>query len=409
MAYGLGWAVAGQALTPFEDIAPNPWGPMLEVRQTPVADDRDAVDIWPDAPPLHFFLCDSKMPDGTCWDCCTRGFMKKALAALRTETGLQFMAAFEHEFLLCGGARDWCVPFSLEQVRVNAELPARRRQGIAGGQGRSSRPSSRNMACCNTRFRAVRRSDAMAGDRAIITREVIREAARRLGLRASFTPKPTPDAVGNGAHVHFSFRDDAGNNAAYDADAPNEHLAGRAAFHRRRGAAHAGAVRADGAEPGFLSPPRPASLELRLRRVRRAEPRSADPHLPVARARSGQAQQAPSTWRSASPTRTASPYMVIGALVNAGLAGVREKLPLPPSIDRDPGDLSEDEREKLSIVALPSSLAEALDVLEADELVQVWLSPTFYDRLRGGEAHGGCDVHGPGCPEHMCKRYHDAY
>ena len=36
MEHGLGWAVAGQALTPFEDIAPNPWGPMLEVRQTPV-------------------------------------------------------------------------------------------------------------------------------------------------------------------------------------------------------------------------------------------------------------------------------------------------------------------------------------------------------------------------------------
>ena len=26
---------------PFEDIAPNPWGPMLEVRQTPVPGDRD--------------------------------------------------------------------------------------------------------------------------------------------------------------------------------------------------------------------------------------------------------------------------------------------------------------------------------------------------------------------------------
>ena len=35
-AHGLGWAVAGQSLTPFEDIAANPWGPMAEVRQTPV-------------------------------------------------------------------------------------------------------------------------------------------------------------------------------------------------------------------------------------------------------------------------------------------------------------------------------------------------------------------------------------
>ena len=55
MAYGLGWAVAGQALTPFEDIAPNPWGPMLEVRQTPVLATETRIDIWPDAPPLNFF------------------------------------------------------------------------------------------------------------------------------------------------------------------------------------------------------------------------------------------------------------------------------------------------------------------------------------------------------------------
>ena len=65
MAYGLGWAVAGQALTPFEDIAPNPWGPMLEVRQTPAPDTEVRVDIWPDAPPLHFFMCDSKVADGS--------------------------------------------------------------------------------------------------------------------------------------------------------------------------------------------------------------------------------------------------------------------------------------------------------------------------------------------------------
>src|SRR5688572_27265456 len=50
MEYGLGWAVAGQALTPFEDIAPNPWGPMLEVRQTPVPNTETRVDIWDDAP-----------------------------------------------------------------------------------------------------------------------------------------------------------------------------------------------------------------------------------------------------------------------------------------------------------------------------------------------------------------------
>ena len=35
-------------------------------------------------------------------------------------------------------------------------------------------------------------------ERAIITREVIRECARRLGYRATFTPKVAPDGIGNG-------------------------------------------------------------------------------------------------------------------------------------------------------------------------------------------------------------------
>src|SRR6185295_19564828 len=78
------------------------------------------------------------------------------------------------------------------------------------------------------------------------------------------------------------------------------------------------------------------------------------------------------------PDATASPYMVIGALVNAGLAGVREKLPLPPAVDRDPGELSDDERKQLNIVALPATLNAALDALEADELAKSWLSPNMY-------------------------------
>jgi glutamine synthetase len=59
--YGLGWAVAGQALTPFEDIANNPWGPMTEVRQTPVPETETRIAIWDDAPAFHFTLCDSML------------------------------------------------------------------------------------------------------------------------------------------------------------------------------------------------------------------------------------------------------------------------------------------------------------------------------------------------------------
>ena len=59
-----------------------------------------------------------------------------------------------------------------------------------------------------------------AADKALVTREVVREVARRHGLEASFTPKPSPDAVGSGCHVHFSLRDADGLNVAHDPDGP---------------------------------------------------------------------------------------------------------------------------------------------------------------------------------------------
>lgn len=406
MEYGLGWAVAGQALTPFENIAPNPWGPMLEVRQTPVPDTETRVDIWPDAAPLHFFLCDSLMPDGSTWECCTRGFMKQALDALKTETGLQFAGAFEHEFLLSGGARDWCVPFSLEQVRINAHFLRDVTKALNAAKV--------NLETIEPEYGVLQYEitcgpalGAMAGDRAIIAREVIREAARRLGLRASFTPKPRPDSVGNGAHLHFSFLDEAGNNAAYDPDAP--HNVSQIAQHFI-----GGVVRHMPALCALMSPSPVSYLRLGPHHwscgynAFGVQNREASIRVCPSPQRDPVKRSKAFNLEIRIPDATSSPYMVIGALVNAGLAGIREKLPLPPAVDRDPAELTDEERKKLNIVALPASLTEALDVMEADALVKSWLSPTMhqaYTAVKRIEAAMFADQD----PEYLCRRYHDAY
>ena len=406
MAYGLGWAVAGQALTPFEDIAPNPWGPMLEVRQTPVPATETRIDIWPDAPPLNFFLCDSKVADGTNWECCTRGFMKKALAAFEAETDLQFMAAFEHEFLLSGGATKWCAPFSLEQVRVNAEF--------VRDMTRALQVAKVGLETVEPEYGILQYEVScgpapgeMAGDRAIITREVIREAARRLGMRASFTPKPMPNAVGNGAHVHFSFRAKDRSNAAYDANQPNETAPVAQHFI-------AGVVRHMRALCALMAPSPVSYLRLGPHHwscgyaAFGVQNREAAIRICPSPEREPERRSGAFNMEIRIPDGTASPYMVIGALVNAGLAGIREKLPLPPSVDRDPSDLTEDERAKLCIVPLPSSLDEALAALDADATVKGWMSPTFHEAyvaVKRMEISMFADK----SPEHMCERYHNAY
>jgi glutamine synthetase len=406
MAYGLGWAVAGQALTPFDDIAPNPWGPMLEVRQTPVAETETRVDIWPDAPAFHIALCDSKMPDGSNWDCCTRGFMLKALADFERETGLAFTASFEHEFLLSGPGLGRPTPFSLEAVRLVApfirDVTRALQQADVGLEAVEPEygASQYEISCAPA-------PGAKAGDRAIITREVIREAARRLGYRASFTPKPAPDAVGNGAHVHFSFLDRDGNNAAYDA-------AGTGGASRVAQQFIAGVVRHMPALCALVAPS-PVSyyrlgphhwscgyasfgIQNREAAVRICPSPERDP------AKKGRAFN----MELRAPDATASPYMVIGALVRAGLEGIRAGLPLPPAIDRDPSDLSDAERSALGILPLPSTLDEALAILESDPIAKAWLPAQMFEsyvavKRKEIEMFEGVD------PAEVCRRYHDAY
>src|SRR5262249_18021228 len=50
----------------------------------------------------------------------------------------------------------------------------------------------------------------IAADHAVITREIARATAHRLGHRASFSPKPHPAGVGNGVHIHMSLWDQSG-------------------------------------------------------------------------------------------------------------------------------------------------------------------------------------------------------
>ena len=65
---GINWAMAGHALTPFEDIADNPWGALMEAQMLPDPSTRVRVEVAKGYPPLSFVLCDGYNLDGTVWD-----------------------------------------------------------------------------------------------------------------------------------------------------------------------------------------------------------------------------------------------------------------------------------------------------------------------------------------------------
>jgi len=332
--------------------------------------------------------------------------MKAALADFRRESGLEFLAAFEHEFLLSGPDLGPSTPFSLRAMR---EVAAFTRDVTRALQAARVEPETvePEYGVGQYEISCAPAAGEMAGDRAVIAREVIREAARRLGLKASFSPKPAPDAVGNGAHVHFSFRDADGRNAAYDADA--EAGASKLARHFI-----AGLVRYMPAICALIAPSPVSYLRLGPHHWSCGyasfgiQNREAAVRICPSPERDRAHQASAFNLEIRAPDATASPYMVVGAILRAGLEGIRAQMPLPAAVDRDPSELSDAERAALGIRPLPGSLPAALAALADEPVVRAWLPPTMYESYVAVKRKE-IEMFENRAPEYMCERYRDAY
>jgi glutamine synthetase len=104
----------------------------------------------------------------------------------------------------------------------------------------------------------------------------------------------------------------------------------------------------------------------------------------------------------------ACPHLALAVLVLAGLRGIAEALPGPHLTDGDPSELDEEERRRLGIRPLPSSLEDALVALESDAVVRSWFSEDLlgcYMSLKRTEISllDGAD------PKEACERYLRVY
>ena len=100
--------------------------------------------------------------------------------------------------------------------------------------------------------------------------------------------------------------------------------------------------------------------------------------------------------------------MVIGAILRAGLEGIKAKLPMPTPIDRDPSDLTPEEMKSLGVVALPASLEEALARLEQSPAIRSWMSRVFLSSYVSVKRKEIAMMEGKSSEE-ICARYRDAY
>jgi glutamine synthetase len=374
---GVGWVPANHALTPIGTLAePNPFGSTGDLCLSPDLDTHVRVPApGNDAGALELVLCDIVETDGRPWECCPRAFLRGGLRELSSETGLSVVASFEHEFQLLDDAPA-ALPFSLEAQRRAEPFPS---QAMEALREAGAAPERFMPEYAPHQFEIpVAPADALAAaDRAVVLREVVREVARRNGTRATFTPLLDPAQAGNGVHIHLSLLDGDGGAALYDS--------ARAGCLSELGASFAAGILAHADALSALCAPSPVSAErLSPHRwsagaaclgLRNRETLLRIPPLVASLGEPG--AQLRLEYRGADAA--ANPYLALGAIVRAGLDGVRRALAPPPILEDDPSLLDEAARARHRVGGLPASLRGALEALARDDAARAWMSPLMYE------------------------------
>ena len=197
----------------------------------------------------------------------------------------------------------------------------------------------------------------------------VKTIAKRHGLYASFMPKPKTGVNGSGMHINMSLARD-GVNVFYDGQDCN-HLSKEGYWFIGGIMKHIAAITAitnplvnsyKRLVPGYEAPVYIAwSMRNRSPLIR----------IP---AQTGTTQRI----ELRSPDSATNPYLAIAVCLAAGLDGIRNQIEPPASVEGNIFAMSEEEREKAGIKCLPTSLAEAIEGLEQDPLIQEVLGQHIY-------------------------------
>ncbi len=371
---GIGLAPTNLMITAFGDIVDTPWGARGELLMMPDQSTEVVVEL-DDSPPERFFLADLVELDGEPWNCCPRDWLKRGLEALRAEAGILLNTAFEHEFHYSGAEPRLGDAYLLDSIRLqghfaNALFHAMAQNGIEPDSFLPEYGPQQFEVTCKPAL------GLRAADDAVRLREITRSIARAFGHRATFSPVMAEGAVGNGVHVHFSLQDENGRAVGFDAGAAygmSDRAASFIAGILREMPALVALTAPSAVSYERLQPNRwSASYNNLADRDREAGIRICPlPMLPG----SDPAQSFNFEYRAADAA--ACPYLVFGALVWAGLEGIRDKLPRPEPTVGDPGALTAAARKKRGLVRLPQSLPEALALFENSARVKSWMGDEF--------------------------------
>ncbi|EMA36312.1 type I glutamate--ammonia ligase [Halobiforma nitratireducens] len=222
--------------------------------------------------------------------------------------------------------------------------------------------------------------DALStADNVATFRTVVRAIAAEHEYHATFMPKPIPKINGSGMHTHISLFTDDGENAFHD-ESDEFDLSETARSFLAGVLEHAPAITAVANPtvnsykrlvPGYEAPVYVAWSDRN---------RSSLIRKPAARV------PAASRIELRSPDPSCNPYLAIAVMIHAGLEGIENDLECPDPVRENIYEFDEETREEYGIETLPSNLGDAVDALEADDVIYEALgdhvAPKFVEAKR---------------------------
>ncbi len=365
---GIGLTRAQMAMNLLEQLIDiDGMEPVGEIRLVP---DPETFSILPWTPSSASLICDQLDHNHKNWGSCPRCFLKDMVARAE-HMGIKVEATFENEFYLAREQDDSYVPFDQAPVysSIGLDLSAQVMHEIVKALGEQNLivEQAINEYGPGQQEISIRHAPAVrAADNQIKLRDTVRGMALRHGLLASFAPKPYPEAIGSGCHIHFSLWDhESESNMLYD-------------FRDPHGLSQLGRNFIAGILDHL-----PALLALTCpsyNSYRRLQPHTwssaytawgFDNREAAVRVVSpfwGREEQTYNI-ELKSVDSSANPYIALGGLIACGLDGMKRQLDPGLPCEHDPGKLSEAELEDHLIRRLPTTMAEALNELERDQLL----------------------------------------
>lgn len=370
--HGVSLSIAQQAIPVMYDRVIPETGiePVSEVWLVP---DWSTLTTSPYAPG-HAHVLGDMVKEGQPWALCPRSFLKRMLTEARQE-GFEVMGAFENEFYLLRSTADGDIPvdttgfcsalgMDLNQAVIDEIAEALIAQGIPVElYYPESGPGQHEIS--------VRYTQALqAADQQIAFRRTVHGVAARHGLKASFLPKLYIDKAGSGCHLHLSLWRD-GQNLLPDANGTGNLSEIARAFI-------AGLLHHLNALMALTTPS--------VNSYRRISPHAwssafrcwgLDNREAAVRVPSEPTGPGPTHFELRAIDASANPYLAIGAVIAAGLDGIRRGLDPGEPVTVDPGHLSESERQARGIDPLPANLGDAIAHLSGNKTLLRALGPQF--------------------------------